>query len=50
MTTGAHIEMEGENTITQPVLVPDYTLEYSDDEWPSSDIAFWHWVYNHFDE
>jgi hypothetical protein len=50
MTIGHHIELEGDTTTTQPVIVPDYILEYSDSEWPNSDIGFWHWMMNHFDE
>lgn len=55
MTTGAHIEMEGDNTTTERAIVTNvdyepYTLEYNDADWPSSDISFWNWFFYHFDE
>lgn len=45
---GTHIELEGDKVTELHVIVPEYVLEYEDSDWPESDIAFWHWFYNHF--
>ena len=46
---GQHITLEGDQVSTDSVIVPEYTLDYEGSDWPSSDIAFWHWVYNHYE-
>ena len=43
------ITMEGDTVSVEHEIVPEYTLEYVASDWPHSDIAFWHWLYYHFD-
>jgi hypothetical protein len=47
---GEHITLEGDTVTREHDIVPEYTLEYVDADWPASDVAFWHWLYNHFEE
>ena len=44
-----HIVMQGEQVFTEHSIIPEYVLEYCDEDWPMSDVAFWHWLYYHFD-
>lgn len=46
---GEHITLDGEEITVEHELVPEYVLEYEDSDWPYSDVAFWHWLYNHFE-
>ena len=44
-----HITLEGNQVSIEHSIVPEYVLEYHDEDWPMSDIAFWHWLYHHFE-